>query len=405
MTLIILILNLIFYFSIFVFGFKKNKVSPSSFIALIWFLGSFCAIIYYYSALFKHDSGSNILPSIGLMPILFILLCFLIYYKSIEKFDNRIQHVTNMNVLYQILIVLIAFSAYLPFIENVMYLFKDFNLAKFALVYDNREEDFDVREHMTWLGARLNSLGTLTKYLHPIFLLSYLRQKNKKRIITIGLILALLNPMILGLSMGARYQIMYTIFNFLIAALILKDTLDNTLKIKLKKVGLVVIGLFSIVLIVFTLVRFSVENDHFIEVFPVQDYVASYAGQGFINFSIDVWTNLKNHTDGANSFNLILGSDRLGLDSITNIRMYVYYTIFGDFFIDYGLYSVLIIIFLSCFFYFTKTINGKMSIGTVILLHLWAIGLLDGLFYFQFIGNNYGLIVSGFIGLILLKKA
>jgi hypothetical protein len=68
MTLIILILNLIFYFSIFVFGFKKNRVSPGSFIGMIWFIGSFCAIIYYYSALFKYDYGIRILPSIELMP-------------------------------------------------------------------------------------------------------------------------------------------------------------------------------------------------------------------------------------------------------------------------------------------------------------------------------------------------
>ncbi|WP_420477462.1 O-antigen polymerase, partial [Noviherbaspirillum sp. ST9] len=199
-------------------------------------------------------------------------------------------------------------------------------------------------------------------YITPSLFFYMLASKRKVIFIFLTLI-AFLNPVSLGLIVGGRGELFQMIFILVLNYLLFRQYFTKKQDKVLKLVGLFFCVFAGSILFFITIARADGNSD------LVYEQIYRYLGEGFINFGEKGWY-ITNHTHGysiANGTGQTFMKDisdyfdardypRLG--SITGMRMYVYYTVFGDYFIDFGLIGgILFNVILALLFYLS--VKGK----------------------------------------------
>jgi oligosaccharide repeat unit polymerase len=326
---LLLIIPIFFVYKLYLRTWNTKSIDHISLIFLIWLIASFCGFLYSNSNILYQGKGSINIESIVYMLLMFHITMHPIQKSCILTSQNYITE--NSSIIVWAMYIL-AVCSFLPFLENILHLGSGNTIFTLSDNYGAQEltASFDARAHMSWLGARLNSVTLLCKYITPILLMNYLScLKKKKKWVIIGLIMGIFNPAIYMFNMGSRWvaieDILFFIFLYLLYKKIIPSQISRYIQFIFISIGCILtIGIISI-----TIGRF--ENTDY----SLNEWLYRYIGEGFANFSTDMW--YVNHTsNGMHIFRTFYDNAITKLNDLMGIRMYVFYTYIGDFFADWG---------------------------------------------------------------------
>jgi oligosaccharide repeat unit polymerase len=416
MEYIYLLINTVLYCLLLLYFYKKsNRAKEIVFLFSLWIVVSIASIFFrntpiYFNADANHYNAHQ--HPITLLPFIYLFVLFVIYSYPFIRFNSQsIKKINYNNLFVKYLTIIISICAYLPFIENILYVFLGggSNLANLAQSYGTGTVVY--RSHMSFLGARLNSVLELTAFVTPILLFLYLNNIKKNIFITIGLIFAVLNIPVAGFTSGSRGVAISALIQIVYVYLLIENTLNFKIRKYVKTTILSITAIVTIVLVFITIFRFSDAASSFSD-FSILDWVLLYTGESFCNFNSDMWW-IHHFTDGSNCFadlsifGEIQGRNISGLADITKVRMHVFYTGFGDLYADFGrVGTFLIIAFLSLIIYFVKLKKSTILLSDLILLVLYGRVLAFGMFFYAYMISYRTLIISLVLVIILkLKKS
>ncbi|MES2454303.1 MAG: O-antigen polymerase [Bacteroidota bacterium] len=384
-----LFINLSLYVGYFIFilrgDFKGKRFALL--ILSLFVISALCSLLYYKTpTYFLYSEGLQ--KEISFEALLFLFLNIVLFLRPVLSYN--ISHdikVPNYKILYYLGIFL-GIVSIIPFIENLVYI-KDFNAAKFAEVYfDKMEEGFSSRTHLSTIGRIGNGIASWFMYITPSIFFYMLASKRKKIYIFLSLI-AFINPILIGLITGGRgdlFQlILVLIFNYLLFRKYFSEKQDRTILMFGASFGFVAVLILSFI----TFARSSGNSSE------AYEEIYRYLGEGFVNFAEKAWY-IKRHTDGYSIFNgtgetflkdfsdYFNARDYIKLGGITGLRMYVYYTVFGDYFIDFGLIGALLFnIGMAAVFY--QLVKRKEAFfSSIILFNLYAKIGFNGIYHFLY---------------------
>lgn len=386
--------------SLFVFLYKRKVGVVNLFPIALWVLGALFSIFYYNSELYYGNKNLSFFPFV----YLFILL--LVFYKGVEMKDIKYMQKCD-SPLIKPLIITIALSAYLPFVEllaNILGGGVDFlNIAEIKDDYYSGE--INPREILSSLGSKCYSVSMYSQFIAPVFFFYYIGNAIEKKwwIIT-GLIFAIVNPVLFNLSVGGRGVLVWTFLFFVLLFLVLRNTLKNKDRILIRNVLYIVLAIVLAAFVVITLFRFT--SDKY-SGFNVSDWIFRYFGESFCNFNEECW-NLKHTTNGRNCFaffSYIVGGDGqrdyLKLESLTGTRMNVYNTMFGDLLYDFGHYlTPIIVLLIYCLAKCFKP-NMVVLVPSFLIFSILLYMLLASLFIWPLINRPYPFVTTLVVSTLL----
>lgn len=387
--MLITIANFLLYILFWCYIKKQgNFIIPNVFMTSTWVLSALSSVFYYSSPLFQMTATGHkpiITPYILIFCLLFIM------YKGVELYDSSYKIKEYRGPLLNPLILLVAISSYLPFIESCKELLVgSFNFINIAETKESfYQGELDSRYYMSWLGARFNSISVRGYFLIPILFFYYICfAKKTNKFIVIGLILAILNPVLNGLIIGGRGVMLSTALYFGFIYILFKSMLPFSFKRILKWIVIIGVSFFALIFILTTIYRFSSNayNDY-----SVTDWFIRYLGESMVNFNTECWY-YKENTYGLNSIAYYCENDGLRdyqkLEQITKVRMNVYYTMFGDLMLDFGIIgTILIVCFISYIAYKIKPRKGVIELENIILYSLIVYIFMEGVFIWPLINR------------------
>lgn len=387
--MVVLIINFIAYALLLFYSIKQTKnISSNIFCLSIWFLGALFSIFYYLTPFFNEY---NVNRQITVLPFLYLFFLFVLFYNGI-KLDQNISKVTfcKSPIIYP-LIILISITAYLPFFEHVRELaFGSFSLANIAdIKQDYYNGDIDIFYYMSPWGARFNSIAVRFSFVIPILLFYYLVYwKSYNKIVLIGLIFAVVNPVLQGMIVGGRGSLVQTAIYFVLIFLFFRNMLREKTRKMMRNIMIFLGGAALVAFIVTTIFRFTSSN---YEEIAISDWFIRYFGESFCNYNTECWY-FKENTWGHNTLAYFVEDsgqrDYQKLVPITGIRMNVYFTMFGDMLLDYGYFFTPIIFGIIYFLgYAFKPKNGIIDLPSLFIFSLLSFVFIQGLFIWPLINK------------------
>lgn len=385
---ILLAINFILYLGLFYYNWKKKTsgwILATPIIGL-FLTSAFCAFFYYDSDLYQTLSESKNKTQLSFISILYLFLCFCIFiypFRHYKKCDHiRYPKLGKTDLLF-IGFVFIGIISLIPFFESLA------SVSAMSMVdmadnyHDNISESIDVRNHFSPIGRICNGIVTWFQYIIPMGFF-YLIQKKKKWYWCLLVLMGALCPMLTAMIRGGRGPLFQTLCIFLFNFLIFY----RTFSLKTRKVitHIVIIGVSAIatLLIFITFSRYNNEVNYVIE------QIFRYLGEGYINFAETGWY-VTEHTEGHNMFNgtgytffknifpIFEARDYEHLSQILHIRMYVYYTVMGDAFLDFGIIGGILFFLLLSFLIQRNTLKAG-NFSSLLLLNLYAKIGFNGIF-------------------------
>jgi oligosaccharide repeat unit polymerase len=246
---------------------------------VIWSISASFAILYFNSEICYETKGR-----IYLIPFLYLYLLFFIFQLPILNFNvKQIKAITSNSSL-EYIIYIVAICGYLPFIEHIIEIVRNFkDINNFGMKAIEREEIADARYYMSYIGARLNSVTLYVRHISPILFFYYLSCKKKHILILLGLTASVLSPTLFSFSIGSRGSAVVDSISFLFLYFLFKDFLNHRIKKIITISFLCTISVWTIILVAITVVRFDNLG------YNISEWYYRYLGESFINFNGDLW--------------------------------------------------------------------------------------------------------------------
>lgn len=374
----LLILNFLLYFLTFLYTFKRNKnLSPYNFIWLLWTICAFMGILYYYS----DECYDYYKKGLTILPFVFIYICLIISTKPFKKAETKLIDFKHHKFL-EFYKFLIAIAAILPFIEIVIHISKGVNWAIIMEAKNDLEmrQYYNARWFLSWFGARCLSVCTLNHLLTPILIFHSLIVKKTNKYILTGLILAEINCILINFLQGGRYIAIQSGIIYCYLFFFFKNYLScQTIKyVKLFSIGLLSILLSFITTI--TIMRYGETSDYANR--TVLGSLYQYSGESMINFNQDMWyenTDISKNFSYRNFSEKVFGSKPQEINMTS--RNYVYYTIFGELYLQFYLFLIPILLFISIFLTYKIGCKKYLKLDSVIIIALYSYFITNGIFY------------------------
>lgn len=362
---------------------KYHATSDVIYLSLLWAFSAISSIFYYFSPIYDLVIEEEINP----LSLLFYFCCYLGLLYPLLSMNSSTLKITISNkqwgYLMPIIYIIIA-ASFIPLLENFKELFKDGFSGLFQLGEKYEEISSNMRggyfKSNLSLPTRILQSRFLNPlvYITPILFFLYLSRDNKKKSIILLLFLSSILYGIMTLSRGQR-SILTSQFLYIIYLLLLfKNTIPKIQYEKIKKMGLIVCGLFGFCFFAITISRTGlyeqaggVSND------VILATALRYYGEHFFNFSALLFDSdpfcmgdyyLDFHSSEPKGWEY--WSMHLGCPA------QLFYGTIGDIYKDFSIFSLPIIIL---FGYLLKQCN-MTQISSVIFLLLWGILLTNGLF-------------------------
>lgn len=333
---LLLIIPTFFAYTLYLRIWKIRTFDHVGLILSIWLIASFFSYLYSTSSILYQGKGNITIGAIAYM-----LLMFYITMSPLQKSRILISryYIVNDSKIVTWAMYILSICSFLPFLENIIHLGSGNTMSTLSDNYGAQEltTSFDARAHMSWLGARLNSVTLLCKYITPILLMNYLSgSKKKKKWIIIGLIMGIFNPAICMFNMGSRWVAIEDILFFLFLFLLYRNVIPSKVSRYIRIIFIAIACILMIGVASITIGRFE-DTDY-----NLNEWFYRYIGEGFTNFSTDMW--YVNHTaDGMHIFRDFYDNAITRLNRLMGIRMYVFYTYVGDLVADWGIIGCFII--------------------------------------------------------------
>jgi oligosaccharide repeat unit polymerase len=353
----------------------------------VWAVSSIFSLIFYLLDPVRH-------PNITLIPYLFLQVCFFISIYPIRKFKN--ESINKIKVTSPLLLVyfcvFLSIISILPFFENVIHFFSVYidesGVGLVGIYEDKMDNTIDKHKMITWFSPVGKICHNFVGSFSPlsIFLLFYFFTKPRiNKWLLMGLTVSSIEPVLYSLNMSGRGGCTFFIFKaiFLYFLFYEKFSVNARKIIMLSGVGLIL--LLIIPLIILSQTRF--ENSS-----STGFYITSlYLGEGTVNFSNLMWNDIREYTQGDNSFcyfKSILGFDTFKdyLDrrdfwneSKLGIPVHIFYTYIGDWFMDFGAIGTLMLtIFLSLIVWKIISIKNKISLLGLYIFYVYSSVIFEG---------------------------
>lgn len=350
-------------------------------VCFVLVISSLCSISYFESPLYEmiSERGHN---QISVFALIYLFVGFIIYLRpilKIELHDEMIFPKFWKKDIVSIVIIIIGILSIIPFCENMSHV-GSMSIMDFADAYETKQTDIvDTRGHLSAIGHFCNGVVSWFVYINPVLFFYAIVKKKNAYIIGLSA-LSLLNPVLLGLMSGARNPL-YELMTIVILNFILFKPMFSRQVVRRVMVISAIIGIVMVVLL-FILTFGRNEGDMAIQ------QIYRYIGEGFVNFAETGWY-VDNHTWGHSIINgtgytfwssisdFFDSRDFEGLGKITGIRMYVYYTVIGDFFLDFGVIGGYLGLLILGIVFYRSVKNRTTSFSSFILINLYCrIGLL-----------------------------
>lgn len=378
--MIYLAINFALYLSFFLYNLKSKFPGKyySMLILGVFMVSAFCSLFYYNTELYKTltESGGR---SISLQALIYLFIGFCIFMRPLQKYPpirNIQMPRMGKNDLLYIAFVFLGIVSIVPFFENLKQalLMSGQNMAD--VYFDRQGGTADVRSHLSSVGRFCNGIVSWFQFILPIAPF-YLIQQKKRWYWIVLVTLGAVNPVLQGIIFGGRGALFQTFCVFAFNYILFKDSFAPKVRKRIIYVGSILLGIFVAVLVIMTIARASGDDD------SALSGVFRYLGEGFVNFAESGWY-IKNHTDGFSIFNgtgytflkdmspYFEARDYVALENITHIRMYVYYTIMGDAFIDFNVFGGLFFLFILAQLFWICVKKHSNQFSSLILLNLYA---------------------------------
>lgn len=398
----ILVVNSVLYIFLLFYCYKKRGCKSISFlISSIWAFCSFMSIIYWNSPFFYYAYNNDL----SIVPFIWQFLLFYISLIPILKIDSVPISIDVNNDIVKLLLIIISVSSILPFIENILFLINSFSLEA---AFTAKDEGMVVssKAHLSFISQRLGTISQATIFILPSLLFIYMRRRVTMLIVILSLF-SFINVIIFNIINGNRNALFQVSFCVIINYIFLSEGIFSEYKKIIKKIFIFLGGSIVLLFSIITIGRFSSDAHGDIENAGIYS-VAWYAGESFINFNMEAWNNVKplNGTWTFGSLYELLGISNK-IPSI-NIRAYAFYSFFGGLYIDYGMIIPIIIISLVSFILCVLIKRNAINYGLYIVLTLWSLLLINGVFYNMF--ANYWIelcftfVIVGIINSLKLPK-
>lgn len=366
------IINALLFLAVNIYVYRKKRLIGNQIllISLLWGLCSIFSLLYLDSPIRYYT-----IHNVQLLPYLYMFACFCLTLYPLTRINIVGKNIVdNSGFLYNITLF-IALCAYLPFIENAIHLYQVGGGDSLADMYGERLEDgFDARAHMSWLGARLNTIISFFTYISPVLFFNYLaRVGPKKWYVVLGLLMASLNLSIMSFAQGGRGTsfnlLLYIFFVYILYSSYFSEKVKRNVRVVFSIIG----GFVFIVMATITIGRFG-DSDY-----SLTDWVLRYAGESYVDFNTELFY-IDNYTNGRVCFPFLYEESQLSrfvIESILGVRGIVFYTYIGDLYKDFGPYYTPVILALVAWgFYKCFTTISTINFGNIVLYCLYGALLL-----------------------------
>lgn len=386
----VIIINILLYILFLYFNYRSGYKGKNLIIiiAALFLLSSICTLLFYDTFLYQNLTEKRYAP-FSLWAILYLFINFVIYSSPIQSYNMNGNGIDMPNLKYfNYTICCLGLISIVPFWENMKAVLGMNSVSLVDSYYDKISGDFNARKHLSSIGRICNGVILWFQYITPILFFYTLLYSKKKVYICLSFI-AFINPVLLGILGGGRGALFQTFCVLLFNYILFYDHFSKRSKQYINIIGIVICLSITIVLIYITFSRAEGNFD-----FALQQ-IYRYLGEGFANFGEVGWY-VQNHTNGHNVINgtgntfisdltdYFDSRDYEKLALVTKMRMYVYYTVFGDYYIDFGaLGGILFNLLLACIFKYV-TSGKENSISSIILLNLYARIGFSGIFCFVY---------------------
>lgn len=351
--------------------------------------------------------------NLTLQPFIFIFVCILLYIIPLTKIKDRspiiVEADFNLLTIFSWFIVIISIA---PFIANLVYAIRNFDVS-FSSFADNYGVDVEIFDGTL---ALLNKYSKYARTFSPILLFYFLQRPRPNIFLLIGLFCAFLNPSLGNLNIGSRFLFAADFLYLIAIYLIFSNSLENKLKNRIRFLGAIMLSFFVVIFFAISFFRFAALNSSTAAVDTTTSF-SLYAGEGMLNFSGNMW-DISRRTDGSNTLTFV---DYIIGDNPTSVRdadkvsakagipLNIFYTVVGDFYIDFGPYTTIAIFIGICFLlsYLLRKQKSQYTFYELVWICLFIRVIVIGFTYFPYMNLSMELVYVPILNIILsfLDKA
>ncbi len=398
------LLFLIVLWAVTLFYYWKKRKSVDAGFCL---LSSYFVYSIFSFILFNSESFSGFYYEITFFPFVYLYVAMLVTSWPVLQYDtNRIDFIMPPNkFLFNFISCIIIVSALLnlPFAiihlrEGLFILFLSSSGGQ-DLYQEAVDSGIDAGGAISNIPSIISNAFTNIAIL---FLFYHLTQRKRSKFLIIGLSISIISNIMSYLSSGQRGGVVLNLLTVLITYFAIKGFLEESIKKKLLRVGLVLVVLISIPLAAITISRFADRDT------GVEGSLVDYIGQANLNFNNYGLDNggIRNGDRTFPLFKRMLGFenvpknfwDRRNKYPNLHISDQYFITYVGDFTLDFGptVAAILMLLF-SVFVTFKTAIrNRRFFFEQLILLHFVMCITMQGameLYTFSDVQGNLRVIV------------
>ncbi|MBR2196753.1 MAG: oligosaccharide repeat unit polymerase [Salinivirgaceae bacterium] len=384
---------------------KEKKSSLSIFVSAIWCASAVFSLVFY--SLNGNNWEFRTYTNLTLPPFIFIFVCILLYIIPLTRIEDRSAILVDADysllTIFSWIIVTISIA---PFFANLIYAINHIgeSLSSFAENYGTEVEIFDGSI------AILNKYAKYARTFSPILLFYFLQRPNPNKLLLIGLFCAFINPSLGNLNSGSRFLFAADFLYLIAIYLIFSNSIDDKVRSRIRIIGSLLLSFFIVVFLSISIFRFTTTNSSSANIEATTSF-GLYAGEGMLNFSSNMW-NISKRTDGSNTLTVVdymIGDnpssvrDADKVSAKAGIPLNIFYTVVGDFYIDFGPNVTLAIffgIFLLLSFLLRKQ-KTQYSFYELVWICLFIRIIVIGFTYFPYMNLSMELVYVPILNIVL----
>lgn len=384
--------NFTLYLLLLLYLWRRNKSWVCIVITGIWCFSAFCGIFYVSSPVYRNG-----LHKISIEPFIYLFCALFVSLIPFMRQTVEIQRIKYNNRKWlDLFCIVVGILAVEPFLESIYYLIDFIISGRFLLLGAYYDEvatgNMDALIQRSSLGSKLTTAMLMLKSVTPLLFYYYLQYKNRNRYILIGLFIASIVPALANVSVGSKTEIIFFLTYMIGLYLMLRKTLEISAEKFMRKL-IIFLGSTVIVMVIALSIGRYVIGGHGDGESGAGAYLFQYTAESMYNFNENAYHEIRplngymTCLSPMNSLGLtnIEPSDRRDYNSMHMMGpSYLFYSYFGDFYLDFGATGAFIIFMITSFLFSRIKIKQNMSLPSFSLLCLYLYAMMNSLFYFCF---------------------
>lgn len=401
---ILLVVNLLFYIiTFFIYIRKRPLASVGSALLLFYSSLAFVSLL-----LFNHPYSDYL--DLKLFPFIYLFALLLLSFAPILKYHE--EEITSIQQPSKLAIGIVCTIVIIASVTRIIEVYTNFSSGMSEMLtnsdggvslYNETLENFDSQGDgkITNLAS---IIGNAFSDILVLFFFYFLTLEKKNKFYLGGLFLSIIIVMLTSISSGLRGSVVLLLITMIFVYLLMKNQINEIIRKKIKKIGIIFFSIISIPIVLITISRFNERDGQ-------NDFLSYslewYYGQAFLNFNNYVLDSngIRNGDRTASLFKQLVFDDtpknyleRVDKYAHMSIDESIFSTFVGDFVLDYGATAAFFIFLFASVFFIrkTKTENGRILFHQLILLYFLLCVVVQGgigLFTFADVSGNLRILV------------